>query len=340
MKVCCVKNAQIICGKVAKIFYAVTLSIIMKEVTLATIAARTGFSAKHVSRALSGSGRVSVESRRVIQETARQLGYCKSTRHTNRVAVISSFYFHWVDRLLKELAKQGLQGVFWRIDFLDSLPENMFDSAIGICTRDLLSNTWYSKFNIPLLLIHDTGVYTESISAVSGDFDADMFLAVNTLVKHGHRRIIWCRDNWQYSGTRFAARGVNGFYNAAGQNNIKENVLIRDFCNPGELQEILDKLLQEGYTAFIVNLYRNFQWLLDFFKSRNLRIPQDISLIVYDNNNSAGSCDPPLSSFELAYDLINKQAVKMVQKIDKLAPQQISVPSHFTDRNSVGPVKK
>ena len=316
--------------------------VYMKEIKLSTIAALTGFSVKHVSRALSGSGRVAPESRRLIQEAAQKLNYRKERAPTGRIAVISAFYFHWVEKVIDLLNQRGLEGVFFRFEYINELPENLFDGAIAICSRDLLGHEWHRKFNIPLVLVHDYSVYSESISAVFGDFDADLRLAISHLAGLGHQRIVWFRENWAQHGKRFVDRGRQGFYTTAARYGIEKESRIIDFYGASQLPGMLDNALNQNCTAFIINLYRNYQSLIDFFNERAIRIPEDVSLIVYDGDDTSGCTDPPLSALRISYERINELAVNMLLENSRAVqrPRQIAVPGVFIDRGSTGNVKE
>ncbi|WP_067194325.1 LacI family DNA-binding transcriptional regulator [Microbacterium sp. XT11] len=202
--------------------------------TIADVAARAGVSKATASRALSGRGYVSDETRRKVADAAAELAYVAhpsatslATGRTRTVGVIMPPVDRWFfSELLAgiqealfaldyELALYGIrEGTATRERLFEAvLPQRRFDGiiAVGIqpSARELER---LHRSERPLVSI---GPYSEGSSAVSIDDAAAARIATEHLIELGHTDIAFIGGSGDTGELRFGdARRVDGYLEA------------------------------------------------------------------------------------------------------------------------------
>lgn len=309
----------------------------MKKVRLADIAGKTGVSIQHVSRALTGNGRIARETRERIREQARRMGYF-DTPQTGYIAVLSPFDLDdWNVLCLDVLRAYGRKGILLPFREFTAHDEHYFDGAIYTNGVDRVEQIWYSDFQIPLITINRYGNSMEQIESVLPDADGEMRMALEHLAGLGHRKIVRLHPTNLTNTRRNVTRGEVGFFRAAEELGIRNSVRNETYDPAEKVKEILPRLLQEGFTAFIVVADPDHQRILDIFRQCGKRIPEDVSLVVYE-------IDLPPELGLTAVKIENRRVLETGIQLflEKLAghpiPVQTIVPSTFNIRNSTGRV--
>ncbi len=205
------------------------------------------------------------------------------------------------------------------------------------------------SFNIPVVVTHWKGILN-NFSSLYLDDEKGGFDATNYLIKNGHTKIgIVHKGN-----TQCGLHRLNGYNRALLEAGIEldENYVISydDFDDThdtdhafrctGELIErtggditaifyYTDKCAMEGYKAI---------------EGKNLRIPEDISVIGFDNYQSSMLVTPPLTTFEHPKATLGKWAAKLL--LDEIKETGIHQPKSIVfepvliERKSVKSIKK
>ncbi len=274
----------------------------MPEVKLKDIADEIGVSTVTVSNALSGKKGVSDRMRSRIEAVARKMGY-NVDRYTRkeeggfRVGVLvadiyievgNSFYWALYQQLAFAASKS--QSVTM-LEVLDSelqkskelpkmLQENAVDGMIiiGWLFRPYIENL-VKHAGVPIVLL-DFAVKGLKCDAVLSSNYTGMYKMVRYLLSKGHRDIA-------YVGSRFANENIMdryyGYRKALMENNIrfrKEWVLEDRDLITGEVRISLPENMP---TAFACNSDLTASVLYDLLRQRGYRIPEDISIVGYDN---------------------------------------------------------
>ena len=314
----------------------------MGKITLSDIAAASGYSTMHVSRALNGDSAVSPETREAICRTARTLGYKSTKAAVKPIAVITPSYFHFPVRVLNELKRRGMHGVLLFLNNLELANEKNFSGALSVCCGDSLPQIWNKNFTLPLIQVHDYALQSGSISGVVSDCDDEMRQSVSHLAELGHQRIVWIKEMIaEHYGIRYRNRGEAGFFDTAQKYNIASTVSIYTFADTQEKHKNLEKAINDGTTGFIINEYRYYQWIFDIFRRRNIKIPQDASVIVYDCDGTRNNYHPHLTALQLDYDRLVQRAVDLLElrlSGDNHTIQE-RIPSHLLTGESTAPCR-
>lgn len=316
-----------------------------KSASVEKIARLAGCSKATVSRALSGSVTVSAPLRQKILAIARQEHYRGSTRV---VALLISAHFmvgyagRLCSALLKELQNNEFHPIIVTlhdIDLLDTIP---FCGVIAITYNPGVETWWGRNSNIPLVIINQFSNHADGIFSVSSNIEQGVELAINQLVKYGHRRIgRIAGEGLLYDGmTMIGTRQNAAFRRLCAQHGIVDFQTIAGYeFNPmiGQLKQ----LLNQEISALIIQSPLSVPPVMHALKLLGRRIPAELSVIAYSFPEDADFLDPPPCCLIEDFSEIAMQASLLLQRqIDGIpALHDISVNYLFRYGASVGDIR-
>lgn len=276
----------------------------MDRVTSREVARRAAVSVATVSRVLNNLPNVSPQVRDQVLRAARELNYQPSRAaqrlraHRSQVIglIISDIqnpFFTSVVRGIEDyLQKHGYSLVLCNSDE-DAEKELVYINVMraeGVAGV-ILTPSFQSKPNIQNLLDHGIPVVTvdrllrdfEVDSVVSANFEPS-FQAVSYLVRHGHRRIgMVCLPASGVPGVE-RRQGYQAALEAGGIAVVPDLVAVGDAKEAGGYACTRDLLLQDNApTALFVANNLMTLGALRAIKDLGLRVPQDVSLIGFDD---------------------------------------------------------
>lgn len=235
----------------------------------------------------------------------------------------------------------------------NSLKEKLSDAQslliLGNPNEELLKIT-HSK-NIPAVIINgvDPKMHTPSISP---DYEFGAFMATEYLLAKGHKKIKLITANDRHSTYQRTDGFLRALSMAGIQHDPKEVVidfvdyaervepvrglkgkdLIRNSMGDFGAQEILPLLLAENRfddcTAVLCLCDMVALSLIESLSSINKRVPEDISVIGFDNLSVSAISSPPLTTMSTDYNKIAQSAIyKLITAI--------SSPNKVANRSSV-----
>ncbi|SFV17376.1 LacI family DNA-binding transcriptional regulator [Pseudoduganella namucuonensis] len=330
--------------------------------TLNDVAGKAGVSVMTASRALSGEGYVAQKTREKVVAAAEELGYTpnlsakmmKGSR-TNVVGVLlndlnSSVINAVVGAISTAVRKAGMDMIIYNaVEDLGSPGSKGANRMLqGLCDGLLLVMPKVREGHIealersklPIVLINYCRTET-SLPVVRGDNYFGAREAVRHLVALGHRRIAFITGS-AYSGqSGERQRGYNDALNEAGIAPDAQLVVQGDF---GQLSgfEAGQKLLGLGQpptAIFAANDEMAFG-VMDAARANGKRIPQDVSIIGFDDIPAAAHVHPPLTTIRQPLQQISDMAVQELLRRIAASPEQRSrtdFPSELVIRESCGP---
>lgn len=338
-----------------------------KNVKLADIAEKMNVSVVTVSKALSGQKGVSEELRAKIIELADELGYVQPSvarrraMHTNyNIGVLieeayldrySSFYW----QMYQQVAQQSMErGCFSLLEVVTAamesqfimpklLTENKTDGIIIIgCMKDNYLRKITEESEIPIIFM-DFMDRKQSVDAVISDNFYGAYYLTNYLFEMGHEDIA-------YVGTVGATGSITdrylGFNKSLLEHKrpfIKEWVIDDRDVNNGNIDE--ENKLQlpaKMPTAFFCNCDVTAGMLIKKLVKAGYRVPEDISVVGYDNYIYPGLCDVEITSYEVDFTEMSRRAVEnLVRKLNKeyYAQGTHIVEGRLVIKNSVKKIK-
>ena len=311
----------------------------MKSVRMFDIARRAGVSVKQVSRAIRGESGIAAETRKRVLRAARALGYAGLPGGRNRrIAVLCDPVNLCALTIIGELHRLNWEAVLMPLADFSADFEGFFDGAFYVNGNGTTAPAWYNRFTLPLVTVNDYGWDPERIASVMPDADHEMELAVDHLAELGHRRIARLRSKMPGGGEVYRHRGETGFLQAAARHGIADEVATLNFVEWPELETLIPDLCRRGFTGFIITIYRDYGWLLDIFRQVPRRIPQEVSLIVYDDQPLVE--DLGLTAVAINYLEMIRQAIRVL--VDRIEGRDelphLVIPASLRIRNSTGPL--
>ena len=301
--------------------------------TLQMVAQAAGVSASTVSRILNGTAVVSEEKKRVVDEAIARLGFVPNPvarglagGRTLSVGVVtqsidSPFYGVALRGIEDELDRAGYSPLFvsghWNAQqearCIDILRSRRVDGIIVLTGR--LSDT-VLKQTAKALPVVATGRRLKAPNLFSLDFDnfEGARLATEHLVSLGHRRIAFIAGNAEHPDANERLRGYRAGLQAAGIAYDPGLVVPGLFHEESGL--LATERLLETRQRFTALFAANDQMALGAclaLQRRSLRVPQDVSVMGFDDVSMSRYSVPPLSTVHHpAYELGQGAAAAML----------------------------
>jgi LacI family transcriptional regulator len=333
------------------------------SVTLNDIAHRAGVSVSTVSRVLNKKSkkyRISAETEKLVNRAAKNLNYrpnqlarglrLKKT-HTIGLLVpdISNPFFAHITRIIQKNASdagyslivcdtdENIKIELEQIDLLKSKGVDGFIlMPVGTTHKYIDSLLKTSK---PIVLL-DRSFEDLEVDSVVVDNVTGSYNAIEHLIKFGHKRIAIIQG---LPDTYTNNARVKGYLNALNDYNIAldERLIVgKDFRKENGYIETKFLLnLDEPPTAIFTTSDLITLGAFEAISEENLKIPEDISIVSFDDIDFAPFLNPPLTAVKQPKEMMGEVVVKML--IDRLKhksnyqKKKIMLKSELIMRNSV-----
>lgn len=310
-----------------------------KAVKLADIAKKVGVSTVTVSKALSGQKGVSEEMREKIKALADEMGYRPPSAARRAISRVQSYN---IGVLIEEEYLDKYESFYWKIY-----------QQVSICAMncecfammEVVSSRMEERLEVPKVIreqkVHGIivigrmpGRYLKllkeykSVPVVYIDFTDDdpatdavvsdsyygAYHLVNYLIEQGHTRIA-------YVGTLLATSSITDRYFGYAKALLEHGIPLRDdwqlddrHVSSGSIQEELMLMPEEMPTAFFCNCDLTAGKLIQKLRQDGYRVPDDISVVGFDNYIYPGICDVGITTYEVDQAAMASQAVQILVK--------------------------
>ncbi len=321
-----------------------------KAVRMADIAAVMGVSTVTVSKALSDQKGVSEELRIKIKSKAEEMGYKTasalyrersghSASYTFGVIVSDRFLakyesFYW--NLYQEVAAAALQkGCFTMLEVLSAedeehliMPKLLYEKRTeGLIIIGRLCGEYLDKLiaqtDVPYVLLDFTDAKGRYDAVISNSYFG-MYRMTNYLFDMGHSKIAFVGNVLFTDSITDRYFGYVKSLTEHGKEVRKDWILDDRNQETGRSDvEFAWKLPKEMPTAFACNNDVSAAMLVKELEQRGYRVPQDISVVGYDNYQPPGLCDVRITTYEVDMQEMAKHTVRiMIHKISGKPYQQ------------------
>ena len=325
------------------------------KVTLEMVALASGVSPSTVSRILNGTAVVAEDKRLAVSEAIARLGFVPNPvarglagGRTLSVGVVtqaidSPFYGGALRGIEDELGRAGYSPLFvsghWNAAHearsIDMLQSRRVDGII-VLTGRLSDSALAERARQTPIVVTGRSLVAERLYALNFDNFEGGRLATHHLLSLGHRRIAFIAGDPKHPDARERLRGYRAAIEAAGLAHDPALVLPGQYTEESGLMAV-ERLLdsRQPFTAiFAANDQMAFGAALGLHR-RRLRVPQDVSLVGFDDLASTTYTVPPLSTVHHpVYELGQLAATAILQLLAGDPPTAVLPGPRFIQRES------
>ncbi|MGP2436816.1 LacI family DNA-binding transcriptional regulator [Streptomyces sp. JW3] len=293
----------------------------IRRPTLNAVAARAGVGRGTVSRVINGSPKVSPRSRAAVEQAIAELGYVPNraarslvTRRTDSVALVvpdaetrlfTEPYFSEIIRGVSAgLASAGMQLLLVlardekeHARLASYLAAHRVDGVLMIAVhRDDTLPDELDGLAIPTVLAGRRGA-GETLGHVRADNSGGAESAVGHLLARGRRTIATITGPLDMEAAQDRIDGYHAALRGAGVPHDEGLIAYGDFTEEGGRAAMRDLLgRRPGLDAVFVASDVMAAGALQELRARELRVPDDVAVIGFDDSIVARHTDPPLTS--------------------------------------------
>lgn len=319
-----------------------------QAVTIKHVAADAGVSLQTVSRVINNGPNVRPEMKERVQASIDRLGFVPSIAAqrmggsrsylilalNDRERTIADWRIRqgndWVDQMLLggmlTCAENGYRMIFELVDTHNDHIERELQAAIAALQPDGIILTpphsdnpqivaFLDEQKIPFARIGSTEAGA-GIS-VSMDDEGSARMASDYLIDHGHRRIGFIAGSSEYALSAWRVKGWQSAMAKAGLP-IDDLLVDGDFSyESGEraARQLLDR--PNRPTAIIASNDQMALATLDVARALDLHVPQDVSIISFDNTPLVNFTQPPLTAIDQPIAATTSKAVELIIAVHK-----------------------
>lgn len=301
--------------------------------TIKDIANRLGVSVSTVSKGLNGASDISDELRQMVLDTAVEMGY--STKRSKKVEnrklciFIENMNYETIDEFGYDIVLGFKQNAFRRKLDVDILPitpafqeEEKYDTFLlknGYCGAFLmglaLHDSWIKQLEnttMPTVLLDNFISSNPNVCYLGTDSYEGITMAVNHLVNLGHKNIAFLNGSL-YSLVSDQRQEAFESAMAAASLPVQKDLTAYGYYVSDSAKYHVPGFLAAGATAVVCGNDLIAKGVIDECTKRGFRVPEDVSVVGFDDISIAATFDPPLTTIRqernelgrCAYDILN-----------------------------------
>ncbi|MCU0779688.1 MAG: LacI family transcriptional regulator [Akkermansiaceae bacterium] len=331
---------------------------------LCDIAAAAGCSVATISNAVNGRGRMSEETRREILRLCAEMNFVPNSagrslrlRRADAVGVIYApsfselfgnvFYARIMEGMAEAFGRAGMDLVLGHRMAANGVPEIVKQGKVdalvvlaGVFERETFGILRDCPVPVCLVDGHDESLRADSLTT---DGFGGGRLVAGHLVEHGHREVLMVAYATPLYNIEQRIAGFLAGLRDAGMDAPAERVVVRVANDDGAVIQVLGRMRQaQPPTAVFAVNDTLAQHLVTTLTAAGVKIPEEMSVVGFDDDPLAARCVPPLTPVGIAKRDLGAISAKMV--LERLrAPGQPPChqvqPTHLVIRDSVATLK-
>ncbi len=308
----------------------------MGETTLRDLAVLAGVSIKTVSRAINGHPDVNERLREKILQLVKDTAYtphlgARGLRLHKTYTIgfvfpqITNEFFLEVALSLDTIARANGYSVIMsstketeasEIDSINLLVSKRVDGIIlvSVGTTGAFLRSIRERHKIPVVLIGNR-VAGFAADTVLEDNDRGAHLLTTHLIQHGHTRFAYVTGPMISSSSRERFRGFRRALEENGLTVPANQVSVSDWTYSGGYVTTLD-LARKGRQPPTAVFYANANMAvgaLRALRKQNLKVPQDIAIVSFENIAITNAVDPPLTTLNKVNHKLGELSFKLLR---------------------------
>ena len=326
--------------------------------TINDIAAKLGISKSTVSKGLNNATDISDEMRRRILETAVEVGYInkRAQKHEKKLCIfVANMEYDTPNQFAHDIIlgfKQKAEPEGWAIDIIDIdedmqlktpydvyMMEHRYSAAFVLGFS--LVDPWMKEFrttSIPTVLYDNYIKSNPNVASIGCDSQEGYDLAVKHLHKLGHRKIGLISGPPE---SYIMQARYNAYLNAMDKYGleINEKYIGTGYYVAESTRKYIPKLIEQGVTAILFSHDIRAISAITECKDRNIRIPQDLSIIGFDDLPMTEYTVPSLTTIRQDRISLGKCGYYALNcLLNKVPIGSIQLRATLVVRDSTGPV--
>ncbi len=328
-------------------------------VTINDIANKLGISKSTVSKGLNNATDISPEMKRLIIETAAEMGYInKRVRQNAKICIIienidyrtpNQFGYDIINGFKQMAEAEGYLVDILPItpDFQQATPYDIFMIQEGYQAAFILGfasiDPWMQEFrtsHYPTVLFDNQVKGNPNVASVGCDNAEGFDAAVRHLVKLGHTKIGLISGPLE----SYILTARYNAYIAALQKyglEVNEKFIGLGYYVSESTRTYIPQLLDQGVTAILFSHDIRAISAITECNDREIRIPEDLSIIGFDDLPLAAYCEPPLTTVRQDRTALGKCGYYAMSSLLNNVPiGSILLRAPLVIRQSTGPAPK
>lgn len=332
--------------------------------TIYDISREAGVSTATVSRVLNGSDKVKPATKEKILEIVKKHNFAPNAsaramkiQSSKTIGVLcpdssDTFYSKAVHNVEQQLQKHGYGALICSAGYNKDIQKNFVDliisqkvDALILVGSDFIGTTEDEKQYIkdasvymPIMLMNSAFDYPNVYSVLCDDY-ASTYEATSSMVESGIRDILYLYNSHSYSGTK----KLNGYKAAMEKYHIKDyEKYIHYYKQKSEqfndIVSFMDSIAQSGQQFHGVVCSNDLIAIgcIKYAQMKGIRVPEDLSVIGYNNSFLIDCTVPDLSSVDNHIKEQAHQIVKILLGVlsGKEMPTKTILPGELIKRGS------
>lgn len=325
----------------------------VERVKLADVAARAGVSVATVSKVVNGRYGVAKETISLVQEVIDDLGYVGNlgasglrNSRTNVVGILVADFEPYSAELIKGasratrntpydvMAYAGGESPAWERRSLARLGGTLMDGAVVVTPTSL-----DSAISVPVVAV-DPHYGPNWLPTIDSDSFGGTRSAANHLIGLGHRRIAFLGGRQELDSSQLRESGFREAMRLA-DIAIADELVRYSRYDPDIAKTVVEEFLDlpEPPTAIIAANDVTAMVAMETARSRGLSIPEDVSIVGFDDIPEASLCEPPLTTVRQPLQAMGEAAMTMLLAImdGRDHEQHIRMDTEFIVRATTAP---
>ena len=326
------------------------------DVTIKDIAEALGIHHATVSRALKGSKKIKEETRQLVLEKAKEMGYVpnllaqsfRNKRMNIITIIVPDLKHHFFSRFVSDVTelahRRGFMTMIFQSNDNPDIEKRILGSLIslrvaGVAVSIGLKTKSTGHFNIlkdesiPLVFFDRAPVNTPFSTCTLDNYSA-IYTLVDEMIKRGRKKIAYISYDSHLKVFTDRLAGYQEAISKAGLSYRKTVPVKQLFIDDG--YKIAPSLFNEGERPDAVICVNDEVAIgvMKYLKVKKYSIPRDISLAAFDDNPLGMACEPELTTFsqstevlsEVTFELLLEQIEnKSEMKKDIVLPMELKI---------------
>lgn len=325
------------------------------------VSQKAGVSIATVSRVINGNPNVSEKTKQKVLDVMKEIGYTPNvfarglglnTMKTIGIMCADSsdtFLANAVYYLEQNLRKSGYDSFLCctgyelqnKQKYLKLLLSKRVDAIVLVGSYFLEQNKKDNAYiieaaeEVPIMLINGYLNHPNIFCTLCDDHQA-VYDTVSKLIMQGRKRVLYLYDSKSYSGMQ----KLNGYKDAIFAHDLPLDDMLMQLC-PNTLNEAKNLLLTLSSKGLFFDAVVASEDILavgavKFAKASGLKVPEDVSIVGYNNSILTTCCEPELSSIDNHVETLCITTINSLMRVldDNVVPNKTTISNDLIIRST------